>query len=450
VALIFSDKLLNALRGIGDSVVDPYLGNPDDRPGEMPEPPREEILGPPPPFEDHAKLDRASALFSHYGSEIGAALLLAALPEAYAASFGSFVLYNVSALAEPGDSVLTHRVGLTAQFLVNVMVAEPTPSPGSGDRPGPDQRWSRSAVRKGHEGATLGRALEATLNLRALHSWIRSLANSRLRGGHDDVPEDFGARRNDVFLNQEDLLGTLLTFSVTVFEVLEQFGVSWSADDQQAYLHAWDVVGHWLGIGTPEVVDKLLEPNLSPDQSDALDESDKDELTKLQGMGGSLRPSNVADARALLARIRSRVWTPYGNPNPKPPWNFAQGLEEKKPGRILLQALVSDIQQAMPPDRQLWPIRAMRQPACRPDRSGQVGVGGDNRSRSDRRHAPATIGASSALHRRQGPERSEWTRDKADGYRRGGPLSLKVDRSEQLPDTGIEGLSPREWCTGEG
>ena len=47
---------------------------------------------------------------------------------------------------------------------------------------------------------------------------------------------------HDVPLNQEDLLGTL-TFTVTVFEVLEQFGITWTRDEQEAYLRAWDKVG---------------------------------------------------------------------------------------------------------------------------------------------------------------------------------------------------------------
>ena len=36
-------------------------------------------------------------------------------------------------------------------------------------------------------------------------------------------------------INQEDLLGTLLTFTVTTFGVLDQFGVEWSHDDREAY-----------------------------------------------------------------------------------------------------------------------------------------------------------------------------------------------------------------------
>lgn len=49
-------------------------------------------------------------------------------------------------------------------------------------------------------------------------------------------------------INQEDLAGTLLTFSVTVLEALEKLEVKVSRVEAAAYLHAWNVVGHILGI----------------------------------------------------------------------------------------------------------------------------------------------------------------------------------------------------------
>ena len=49
-------------------------------------------------------------------------------------------------------------------------------------------------------------------------------------------------------LNQEDLLSTELTFVLTVFEVLEKFGLLWSEEQQLAYLHTWQLIGRCLGI----------------------------------------------------------------------------------------------------------------------------------------------------------------------------------------------------------
>ena len=45
----------------------------------------------------------------------------------------------------------------------------------------------------------------------------------------------------------------LLTFTISVFEVLERYGICWTSDEQEAYLHTWDVIGDHLGIGRPTV-----------------------------------------------------------------------------------------------------------------------------------------------------------------------------------------------------
>ena len=58
------------------------------------------------------------------------------------------------------------------------------------------------------------------------------------------------APRSGEPLNQEDLLGTLHEFTVGVFESLNVLGVPYTADDEEAWFHVWDVVGCHLGIGT--------------------------------------------------------------------------------------------------------------------------------------------------------------------------------------------------------
>ena len=49
-------------------------------------------------------------------------------------------------------------------------------------------------------------------------------------------------------LNQQQLLGTLLTFTQVVFEVFERFQTPVPAAQAEAYLHSWSVVGHLLGV----------------------------------------------------------------------------------------------------------------------------------------------------------------------------------------------------------
>ena len=50
-------------------------------------------------------------------------------------------------------------------------------------------------------------------------------------------------------LNQEDLLGTLGTFTTVTFLALEKLAVSFDDDDRRAFHHLWNVIGWHLGIG---------------------------------------------------------------------------------------------------------------------------------------------------------------------------------------------------------
>src|SRR5262249_32749607 len=49
-------------------------------------------------------------------------------------------------------------------------------------------------------------------------------------------------------LNQEDLAGTLMAFTVGVLQGVERLGVTVFPWQQEAYLHAWKVVGALMGI----------------------------------------------------------------------------------------------------------------------------------------------------------------------------------------------------------
>jgi len=49
-------------------------------------------------------------------------------------------------------------------------------------------------------------------------------------------------------INQEDLAGTLLSFSYVVADPLRRLGVRVGAKDVDAYLHLWNVIGHLLGV----------------------------------------------------------------------------------------------------------------------------------------------------------------------------------------------------------
>jgi hypothetical protein len=63
-------------------------------------------------------------------------------------------------------------------------------------------------------------------------------------------------------INQEDLAGTLMTFSTEVLVGMARFRIPIRRSEEQAFLHAWKVVGHIMGI----------RPDLLPtDPQDAYD-----------------------------------------------------------------------------------------------------------------------------------------------------------------------------------
>jgi hypothetical protein len=176
-----------------------------------------------------------------------------------------------------------------------------------------------------------------------------------------DTPAPDGGRA-PALLNQEDLLTLLLSLSITVFEVLERFGIAWRADEQEAYLHLWDVVGHYLGIGTNEVIDDLVKC-FSKQESAVTTTAPvrrgtkkiaRNELVPSDWIG--LRPPTVAGTRALLAQLRERQWPDVAPTSPLDPatWSGARA------GRALIKSLLDELSEAMPRPLALLPISVIR------------------------------------------------------------------------------------------
>ena len=328
----------------------------------------------------------ACDLFARYGSEIAAALLLAALPEAYASGEGAKVLAQRSQLAN--GSLSTTRILRTAQFVIWVLTPGPANVPIN-----TDLNWYKYQSfddTKRLWGAKDGQALRATLALRVMHSLIRSSQPMGIKDPPWEPPRG-------KLLNQEDLLATLLSFSITVFEALEQFGITWTEHEQEAYFYVWDHVGKTLGIGDEKVIETLTGESL-PDLKRKLREFDEDpkppppvapgEFVPTPGNkdllrgpinrhvlrriadAGTLRPRSVPEARALLARLRERMWAlkndTFPQRDPFPYENFKEVLNDVSAGRILLKAMVDELASRLPTSQKTWPISVIRQLVPRP------------------------------------------------------------------------------------
>jgi uncharacterized protein (DUF2236 family) len=169
---------------------------------------------------DPLRIQMAQNLFVDHGPEILVTLGCYALPEAYAARKGDKVLHQTAYLANRP----TRRLFRTMQMVVDVMEPEGL---------GPRGRGIRTVQKV--------RLMHAAIRYQLLHNtttkWDLSLG----------VP-----------INQEDLAGTLLTFSFLAVSGLRKLGANISSEAAAAYFDAWCGVGRLLGV-LPEMIPNNLE-----------------------------------------------------------------------------------------------------------------------------------------------------------------------------------------------
>jgi hypothetical protein len=164
------------------------------------------------------------ALFGRYGPQIVVALNCASLPSCYAAAKGVQVLHLTARL----ETDPFRRILETAQMIVDVM------APG------------------GLEPGAYG--LRSAQKVRLMHAAVRHL----IRQSGQWNPE-WGEP-----INQEDLAGTLLSFSTLVLQSLEKMGCDFTPIERLAYYHTWRVVGFVMGLDerlmpeTPEGGEQLM------------------------------------------------------------------------------------------------------------------------------------------------------------------------------------------------
>ena len=158
---------------------------------------------------------RGQELFAAFVPQIGLGLWMGSLPAGYAGAHGAQVLTHTARLvSDPKRRFLE-----TGQFIIDVM------TPGGLE---PDATGSRD-IR----------------HVRLMHAAARHLLTDPLDVGAA-VP--FDVETFGVPINQEDLLGTLFTFSIIGLQVLERGGVRIADDDAECYVHLWSVIGHFMGI----------------------------------------------------------------------------------------------------------------------------------------------------------------------------------------------------------
>lgn len=221
----------------------------------------------PPAWAGAGTILEGQKLLARHGLHVIVALTCASLPTCYAAADGA----NVLALAQRMYGRTRRRIVETAHFVLEVM------EPGAFE--------------------PQGRGVRVAQRVRLVHAALRHHLSS-----HAEYAAEWG-----VPINQEDLVGTLMTFSVVVTGALRKLGVAVGAREEEAYLHAWKVVASFLGI-RPELL-----------------------------------PEDVDDGRALMAAIGRRHF------------------RASRAGRVLTEALIACLVDLLPAPLAKLPPSVMRE-----------------------------------------------------------------------------------------
>jgi len=172
-----------------------------------------------PAWVDLERMERGTRLATDHGPQIAVTLVGASLPYCYAA----YPDVKVLTFSHRLDQDPYRRVGETAQFVLGVS------APGS-MRPG-------------------GKGIRKIQKVRLLHAAIRHLITNSGR---------WDAAAWGTPINQEALVGTLLSFSVLVARSLGVLGVRVSPQEAEDWFYAWRVIGEMLGIA-PDVLPREID-----------------------------------------------------------------------------------------------------------------------------------------------------------------------------------------------
>lgn len=156
---------------------------------------------------------RSRTMYRQWNVMMLMGLLFRSLPHDYAAARGVKVLGAISSLGT--DSL--RRAGETAHFVRDLLMS--------------DDGWESDTMVVG------GDAMTSVVGVRCLHSIV---------SGHL-IDAEWDSATNGVPVNQEDVLGTALSFAIPPFEMMAALGLTPSTEVRNAYTSFWLGIGHLLG-----------------------------------------------------------------------------------------------------------------------------------------------------------------------------------------------------------
>ncbi|MCS6820618.1 MAG: DUF2236 domain-containing protein [Microscillaceae bacterium] len=161
-----------------------------------------------PAWADESKLQKGFDFFAQHTEPILSMLGFLSLPYCYAAEYGVQVLYLSQRIAQ--DTL--RRLTETAQFVLD--------------------------VNQPNAFSPQGKGIASSLKVRLIHAAIRyHLEKSKKWNTLWGKP-----------INQEDMAGTNLAFSLITLRGLRKIGIAVSPQEAENYQHLWNVIGFFLGV----------------------------------------------------------------------------------------------------------------------------------------------------------------------------------------------------------
>lgn len=227
-----------------------------------------------PAWVDDEAVARGQQFFNRLVAHHFSALYLASLPSSYAAAKGVQVLRMTGRL----QTDTQRRLDETAQFLMDLS------APG--------------ALAPG------GRGVDRVLHVRLMHAAVRWLIDhdptvtvvDDLAPPLDEEDGLVWSRSWGLAVNQEDLVGTWLTFTAVVYDAFDASGVAYDGRDVDNHLHLWRLVAHHLGV------DPALVPPTRTD-ADALRERIWARQQSRSAAGAAMTAALVEQAHSRMPRL---------------------------------------------------------------------------------------------------------------------------------------------------
>ena len=176
------------------------------------------------------KIDIAADFFQSHGHSMFLILITKCLPQLYSSYRGSKVLYETGYLVgKDNETLVARRLMETAQFFIDIM--------------------SKDSFQPGHYG------FFSATKVRIIHAYVRKFMWDK--GWNEKFSNEY-----DQPVCQEDMMGTLLAFSVCNIEGIRKMGLLVSEEEADAIVYTWHIAGKLLGVADEFNPDSFEEGHL--------------------------------------------------------------------------------------------------------------------------------------------------------------------------------------------